>query len=251
MGKIRRWLSSGGPRKKRYVSGANLRREFALGMKTRGMGIKRYQRGFARIGGYYGRFGAELKFFDTNTSTQPVSNAGIIHSPTLLVIPQDNTQSGRIGRKVNVKSISGHLKCSMDSSTTTGTRLSDTLRIIIYLDKQCNGAAATVLQILNTAAVNSFRNLEQSERFRVLWEKEYSLNYGGGQGNGSTISWSEVVRKYKVNIKCHIPVVYDNALSTGALTTIRSNNIGVLAISTNGVADLVATWRIRYSDKSA
>lgn len=61
--------------------------------------------GVTRVGGYYGRFTgphAEKKFFDTTLAATAATTAGAVISDTLNIVPQDSTESGRIGRKVDL-----------------------------------------------------------------------------------------------------------------------------------------------------
>lgn len=208
--------------------------------------------GRLRIGGVYGRFSgpnAEMKFLDTTVGTTTIATTGTLLSTSLLVIPQNNTESGRIGRKCTVKQLS--LKGNIDLAVATlSNQTSDVLRIIVYVDKQTNGIAATVGGILATATYNSFRNLSETGRFSILMDKSYGLQCPAGQGDGVTFSFSETARPWSMNRKLNLPIEYDASATTGVLTTIRSSNIGVMAISKAGIAKFDFVARVRYSDAS-
>ena len=191
--------------------------------------------GYTRTTGYYGRFqpGGEAKFKDTaKAETTPATTGGISDS-SLVVIPQNTTESGRIGRKVLVTKLfmNGHIHIP---TTSNNDETSDILRMILYLDKQCNGAAATVTDILESADILSYRNLANSNRFTVLADKKWAISCSVGSGNGTSDSFAESYKPFKVNKMLKVPIEYDS--TTGAITEIRSNNIGVLVITETGVA---------------
>ncbi len=207
--------------------------------------------GVTRVGGYYGRFsgaGGEMKFLDTTVDVVSVAASGEI-TDTINVIAQGVTESQRIGRKCTIRSIQWNYQMVLparDALATPGN--GDTLRAIIYLDKQCNGATATVTDILETATWQSFRNLANQGRFTILYDKQTNLNYLTlGSDGAAVISSCIMVRSYKFSKKCAIPIEFDS--TTGALTEMRSNNIGVLLISSTGTCNLNSQFRLRYSDR--
>lgn len=212
------------------------------------------QRGFLRVGGYYGRFrgrraraNGELKFFDTTQATEASGTGGVIHSASLNLIPQGVTESTRVGRKCTITSLMIRGDIEMDS-TTTVTDAENRARVIIYLDKQANGATAAVLDILETATIDSFRNLSNSGRFKVLFDKNWIINAAGVFGGTAAPASTDVRRELKWFKKCNVPVEF--SATTGAITEIRSNNIGLLSIIKNAAAtvNLAYTVRIRFSD---
>jgi len=213
-------------------------------------------RGYLRTGGYYGRFtgrrnrkGNELKFFDTILGTTTVANTGNV-ATNLCVVPQDATESGRIGRKITIKSIS--IRGQFDlPSTGTVANTSDAARFMLVQDRQANGAAFAVLDVLSTAGMNSHRDLENESRFRILKDFQMDLNAGGGGMNpAATPVSTTVTRQWKFYVKCNIPIEYDSTATTGAIGTQRSNSIAPLFISDIGVCTTTYVARIRYTDES-
>lgn len=212
---------------------------------------RKFVPGSSRTGGFYGRYagpGAELKFHDFTFSHVNVSATGTI-TPTLNAIAQGTTESQRIGRKCTVKSI--HTKFNIKISEEAGQSTpkdGDILRIILYVDKQCNGQTALVTDILERTNYLSFRNLANSGRFNVLSDKMYTLNVNNltvFSGSG-LYSSTEVLRPGSMSKVCTLPIEFSS--TTGALSEIRSNNIGVLFISKNGDINYSADWRLRFND---
>lgn len=223
-----------------------------LGKRRR---VVRGGQGFQRVGGYYGRYAptlrgrmahslGELKFFDTIRAQQSSATAGVIHNSSLVLIPQGVTESTRVGRKCTLKKLSLKGQISMGSITTIGDT-ENQVRFIIYLDKQCNGATAAVTDILESASVNSFRNLANSGRFQVLKDFKHVLMPRSCFAGASV----PTVVKISCNLNLNLPIEYSS--TTGALTEIRSNNIGILSVcdSALGLPSVAYTVRARFGDQ--
>ncbi len=214
-----------------------------------------FRKGYNRTSGFYGRYrgrNPELKFFDTdvNVTAGALIAAGAIHA-SINLIPQNITESGRIGRKCVVKKIGW--KWNIVKPTTANITLGHAIvRMICYKDKQCNGAAAvpsTNVGILASANYQSFRNLANTGRFTILYDKTFDLNVLASAGDGTANDSSSLSLSGEWYKDCNIPLEFDN--TTGAITEIRSNNIGFLFISLNGVNTSVSIdskVRIRFSD---
>jgi len=210
--------------------------------------------GFQRNSGYYGRFTGpqrELKFFDTALSFVVDDTAEVPASGQLCLIPQDQTQSGRDGNKVTIKSINIHGTANMVPGSATNA--SAVMFLYVIQDTQCNGAAATVgdantgiFTSANLAVAN--HTIANSGRFKVL--KKFVMPFNSAAGVAAAFNTS--LRVFSWHGKCNIPIVYDAVASTGALTTIRSNNIFLVAgAASTGQDDTIAvqgTVRLRYSD---
>lgn len=204
------------------------------------------QRGLVRTGGYYG--GIEKKFLDTDIGTAIGAINSSMEFSNLNVIIQGDTESNRNGRKVLVKSI--HLKglLKLDSSADS-TNTSNKVKLMIVLDKQTNGTQFTALDLLKTNSIHSFSNLANRQRFKILWSKEYVIGVSGAVQTGAAYRFGEGVRNLKANIKVNIPIEYDNSLTTGAISTQKSNSICFCAIAEDAnTCSLTGTARIRFTD---
>ncbi len=206
-----------------------------------------------RVGGYYGRYSGrnqELKFHDLDLDDAAVSAGGTV-TDSLNKIAQGVTESTRVGRKCTIRSIQWLYQIFLPEQDASATPSpGDTCRVILFLDKQCNGAIATVLDILETADHQSFMNLANSARFSILSDKIHTINYRGlGSDNAAVVSQAAVISNYQYSMKCHIPIEYNNASSDGSLPTIRSNNIGVLLISSTATCVFASQFRLRFSDQ--
>lgn len=219
---------------------------------ARAMTVMGKNRGFLRTGGVYGRFngvrgrktgfsGPELKFKDTARTTAPLVVTGTVDT-NLVVIAQGAGESERIGRKIVIKSIycRGTLVLA---PTANGV---DKVRMIIVNDTQANGAAFAVLDVLETAQMDSHYNLDNQMRFKILADQNFTLNSQSYNGTTEGPLYRDI-RKY---IRCNIPIEYDSSVAiTGAIATQRSNSIAILWINAaTNQSDVTMTTRVRYSD---
>ncbi len=210
--------------------------------------------GYTRASGFYGRFtgrAGELKFHDIDVDDASIAiNSAIQNSGTINIIAQGTAEDERLGRKCTVKRIM--FRYNLTLPVVTDTPISETVRMIVYLDTQCNGATATasgVTGILTSDNYQSYNNLANSQRFRILYDRLHFLAAPSGAGNGTANDFSP----YQVNgsfyKKCDIPLEFNS--TTGALTEIRSNNICVMTVSKIGsLVALDGKIRLRFADQS-
>lgn len=206
--------------------------------------------GYERLGGFYGRFtgpNAELKFLDTAISFSFDATGEVPATGQLNLIPQGSTESQRIGRKVVIKSL--YIRGTVTFTPAASTSGVDDVFLYIVLDRQCNGAAAAITDVLTSNAMGSaLVNLANTDRFVILGRKSWKLQSAAGVSAAyarDQIPWSF----YK---KLNVPIEFDSSSTSGAITTIRSNNIFLLAGSGligDDVTTCDATCRIRYSDQ--
>ncbi len=201
--------------------------------------IQRTRRGFTSLG--------ELKFHDVTLDDAVVAAVGEVILDSLVKIPQNITEITRIGRKATIRKISVRMQYKIPS-TATAANTSDIMRVILFHDKQANGATAAVLDILETADYQSFLNLSNSGRFRILFDKTIPLicQAGSGRGTTDTLSFSEDTKVEQWHKECNISIEYDS--TAGAITEIKSNNLGVLIISSDGLCEFQSSWRLRFTD---
>ncbi len=200
----------------------------------------------------------ELKFYDVVVDDAVIDAAGTIQDPTnpgpaaaqesIVGIKQGVGESERIGRKCTIRSIGWRFDVSLPEQDAVTTPASgDVVRVILYHDKQANGAAATVLGILETANYQSFNNLSNTSRFTTLMDKTVAINYKSlGSDGAGVVSQGNVLSQYSFFKRCNIPLEFSAA--TGALSEIRSNNLNVMLISRAGIAGFASQFRVRFSD---
>lgn len=209
--------------------------------------------GFVRTAGFFGRYnqpggGSERKFLDIALSATADLNGEIpATGGQICLIPQGVTQSTRVGRIATIKSVqfNGHFK--LQSQPTVGCS-AEVVHFVLVLDKQANGAAASVTDLYTTSDMGiAMINMANSSRFTILRHFRTTLQMVLSTNNtGEEVSGeSKAVKFYH---KCNIPIEFSS--TTGALTEIKSNNIFWM-LGSSYTDDLVAcagTTRIRFDD---
>ncbi len=239
------------------MSSKRKRKGAAQGFKRRkirhitGLAPRPFVRGYDRVGGFYGRFApaGELKFFDIDVDDASITSAGTIQtSGSINTIAQGVTESTRVGRKCTIRKILWRYKVALDEvDGAANPGDPDTVRLILYMDRQANGAAAAVTDILESDDYQSFNNLANNQRFSILMDRTVAFGHQAGGGNGTASDWAGVEKNGTFFKSCNIPLEFDS--TTGAITEIRSNNLAVLTLaSTGGRMVLDSKVRLRFSD---
>lgn len=214
---------------------------------------RKFRKGYNRTGGYYGRYSgknAELKFHDIDVDDGSIAQNGtILNAGSINLIAQGTTESTRIGRKCTIKKIGWRYTLTLASTASVAGQ--ELVRVILYLDKQANGLTATVSGaggLLVSDNYQSFNNLANTSRFVVLMDRTHDLNPSGGAGNGTANDTVNTIRTYRFFKNCNIPLEFSGV--AGALTELRSNNLGVIVLAKNAgaTASIDSKFRLRFSD---
>ncbi len=207
---------------------------------------RRFRPGYNRTGGSYGRYhthkAAELKFHDFQLNDSTVANTWTV-TPSINLIPQGTTEITRIGRSATIKKIQWKWRVNILAGTTP-SGAQDVFRLVMYIDEQCNGSAATAVELFEVDDFQSYRNLANSHRFKVLYDRTFALNSFAGAGNGTANDFSGTGKIGGMYKTVNVPIEWD--ATTGAITEIRSNNIGVMMISENGACAFESQIRLRF-----
>lgn len=188
----------------------------------------------------------EMKFIDTADTLGSVNASGSIKESSLVNVAAGTGESQRVGRKICVKSL--HMRYTAQlSNTSNPASTDDGVRVILYWDKQANGATAAVTDILESATYLSFNNLSNKGRFVILMDRVVDVSATAGAWDGTNDQYAQKAQTKTFHKKgLNIPVEYSS--TTGALTEIRSNNIGLLAISDSGSINMAYNVRVRFTD---
>ncbi len=201
--------------------------------------------GYTRTSGNYGRFragGTEKKWFDSDFDEAVVATTAEI-SLSKNLIAQGTGESNRIGRKCTVKAINLRYEITLPATTVATT--GDIVRVILVLDKQANGVMFTGSTVLQTnTEYMSYRGLDNSNRVVVLMDRYHVINHKSAAGDATGVDTNTETAFYKFHKKVNIPLEFSD--TTGAITEIRSNNIGILVISGFGRAGFKSHCRLRF-----
>lgn len=234
------------------------------GYTKKRMMVRRPQRGYLRTAGFYGRFGSgmrrsrgvqvEHKFLDATRTLITVAETGTDLINSHNVVPQGNTQSQRIGRKIVIKAlhVKGHYHLN---STNIFQQADQRLRLIFAVDKQTNGAVALRSQVISfglaSVEINAFRNLANLSRFHILYDRVFNmpndavLQDAATTGDTLPKSWG-----FQFTKRMNLTIEYDASATTGVISTQRTNNIFAFAIAENAdnPPSVEYIFRIRYAD---
>lgn len=190
-------------------------------------------------------------FVDSTAEIQPAAIG------SLVVIPQDDTSSGREGRKVTVKSIELKMQSQWNPDAAQGgVAQAGVAYVYLILDTQANGAVPAVTGDAGifTATFAGYpglmtKQLANEGRFRIL--RKYQFIHNPGFGSGAAAKPPAHFDYQTDYIKLNVPIVYDAAVATGAIASIRTNNLFLVAGS-DGTSDDTITMnissRVRYTD---
>jgi len=208
--------------------------------------------GFTRTSDLWrlGNVRGESKFHDTlqnrDNNGDPIStytSGGIVQS--IVQIPQTNTAIGREGMMCNVTKV--HVTMALTGHNT----LDAWYRVMLVLDKQCNGTQFTVYPDLLTGSasnnISSMRNLDQASRFDVLYDKKICV-----KGPGFTAP-SGNVKIIKFSKNKQFVMKWSSTNVDGSVASMKENNLCIVIISDGSQpipgAVLQGMARVRYTDR--
>lgn len=188
----------------------------------------------------------ELKFFDGTRNDADILTTGII-KPSLNLIVQGTGESQRIGRKVVIRKIDLRITAELkDVFQQNDIPKGDILRVILFVDKQANGANAVVTDILETAEINSYRNLSQVNRFKILYNGYFTLNRLGTSKDDDFKSASPVYLLPTTKVHRDVNIEVEFSGTAGTISEVTSSNVGILFITEGNRAEVRVKFRIRY-----
>lgn len=190
----------------------------------------------------------EKKFHDFNIDDAIIASAGWTVQAVMLTIPEGNGEQARVGRKITLTNINWRWNLRLPTSTTAASG-SDVVRMVVVLDKQCNGALAPSTELFADDVFNTFNDLANTRRFRVLYDRMFTLNASGAGTSAGGVDLTGDTRVAGTWYKqVNIPIEYDSSVITGIIGTVRSNNLVMYTISLNNVCALDSRFRVRYID---
>ena len=209
----------------------------------------------------YGRFlpssGVELKTFDHNDADYALVAGETFNLLNLSAvgIARGSGPSQRIGNRITIKSMEFAIRVRAGPVASGDPNQ----RVVAYviLDTQANGAKPSPADVFGTidaatgqfalsgaGSLHAFRNLTNSKRFSTL--KKFEINPNQYAPLTSYTAFSKYQTAYK---KCNIPIEYDASVSTGMISSIRTNNIFLCMFgSSDNDLEVTLLSRYRYSD---
>jgi len=187
----------------------------------------------------------ELKAFDTALSFAFDATGEVPATGQLCFVQTGDTLNNRDGAVIMVKSLAIRARWvhqPMAAATSAGT-----IYLYVVLDKQANGAAAGVTDVLTSTDLSiALGNVPNQYRFRILRKIAIDLSSQAGV----TTAYNNVNGHIDEYIEFKKPLEIRYTASAGAITDIASQNIFLIAGATSGIDDtvtLVGTARLRFT----
>ncbi len=206
-----------------------------------------------RIGGF---MGIENKFVDYEKAATTVNGTwanGELDDATALSlssIAQGDGESNRDGRKaellsVHVKGLLRHVAQEADTNPPGG----GIVRLILVLDKQTNGAQLNAEDVVTvtTIDVNAWRNLQNSQRFRILKDQRWQMKVTAMttfQVNDFSTPQQEIPFEFHVVFKK--PIVVNHTGTTAVVASIADNSLHLIGVSTIPDYQITYVSRVRF-----
>lgn len=157
-----------------------------------------------------------MLFQQTNTVCAPGSADGNL--VLLNACAQGTTAHGRIGERIQIKSILVRACIQVPDADVAQVSFSQCVRVMIVLDRQPNGLSFAVNDLLDTShtasnVVTSGQNLTYRQRFKILCDRHYVL---AGASNAAEYLFEYYAKK-------NITVEYNGTSATPTVAEIRTN----------------------------
>ncbi len=200
-----------------------------------------------------GMMGQELKFIDhsvagtalatstTGAELDPVSNVNCLNA-----CAQADGESDRDGRKCIIKSLHIRGRLALDAAAGATVASGRLVRILVVHDKQTNGLQLNSEDVLLGGAdpVTSHRNLQFTNRFRVLKDQIFHLNTQAAAGNGTANDSAAFLQYFNWNFKLNIPTIY--SATTAVIASITDNSLHVIALADAAGVTMLYESRVRF-----
>lgn len=196
----------------------------------------------------------ERKVYDVAASTVDADTTGSIACIGLPILGTDMTN--RVGRKICWRTVQarGLVRVERAELMTAASIPAQYVRFMLVIDMQPNGALPAITDILTTAHPASPLNLNNRDRFRVIADKEFTLDpyYLNTTATTSAASMTNQIKMFKIYKKVNLETIFNGTnggtiadISSGALLRVI---IGNQAISATNTAEFTFSTRCRFTD---
>ncbi len=190
-----------------------------------------------------GFIGAEKKFVDSERASTVLTVAWAAINPTggvtdsISVPSQGDGEEQRDGREYVIKSI--HVKGFVTHATEeaqTAPVGDKSVRVVVYWDTQTNAAVATPGLIMDESGpidILAFRNLQNSKRFIVLYDRLMTFNMNNQTNEGAVNAFAAGERRiyWSFNKSFSKGIKVRCVGTTADVASCSDNNIGLIALA--------------------
>lgn len=195
----------------------------------------------------------ELKYKDTGLNTYVANTTG--QFVLLNGIGQGTDADDRVGRKLVIKNIQIRAMIRTEGSETMGasSQPASIVQMLLVWDKQPNGAAPLITQLLEHAHPVSPIKMDNRDRFRILARKTWTIGayIRSNTATQSLITTAQNQTHMKCYKKVNLETIY-NSVSAADITTITSGALWMIWLGNQGSSltnpQIPCSARIRYND---
>ncbi len=207
--------------------------------------------------------GGGTKFFDSALAATTIANtwAGSEVDPTTILClsaaPQGTTGTTRLGRNMYIHAVyvRGALTISSKESSAFPPPYLISVRLVLVWDMHTNGAQLNGEDVFEASSANilNFRNLENTGRFKILYDRTINLSLlQSNEGAVNVFASGSITRLFRINktFPKPIPVRFTIGTTTGIIGNVQDNSVHLLAVTNDNVAGpkIEYVCRIRFSD---
>lgn len=176
---------------------------------------------------------AEKKHSTTAIGGAGIAATGVVNS--LVIMSQGTSATSRTGNQVHLSLLS---MCG--NASLAAAAAGDLLRIIVGFDHEANGANPGVTDVLESAALTACYNRDKvGKRFTILSDTTRRLEQQAATITAPTIP-------LKLGRKLDKVVFYQS--NAGTISDVLKENLFVIQISLNGLANTTLNAQICYTD---
>lgn len=187
----------------------------------------------------------EVNFFNLGVVRNPVLSTGEMFALPLIALGPDEQE--RDGLSITLKSVSFKHLFHLPPLDAGAQAISpDTVRWIVFIDKQANGALPAVTDLLDTAYFQSEYNVGNEGRFIILLDETESLLYTGGMASDGAGLVSHQATRMTFQHQHDLDLTIQYGGDLGAIMNITSNNLLIFYISQAALIATITDIQVRY-----
>lgn len=190
--------------------------------------------------------GPELKAITNVIGQFPINTAGELDLVNAIGLgTSDSTMSGN---KATLRSITYNYTVLVGATSVTNitSAAANNIRVCLIYDNACNGILPTIADMFTNQGADSTRNLQNAERFTVLYDQVHAVGCWGVATTGGCFSAGPISAVAKVYKSMSLPYC---GPSVGGIAGVQQGAIYAVSLCTTiGNAQVTGTVRVRYTD---
>jgi len=167
-------------------------------------------------------------------------------------VAQGDGESNRTGRTYTIHSVHVRGFVVRDREEAVSNPTADIIcRVVLVYDKQTNGAQLNAEDVMLAATedVTSWRNLQFSQRFKVLWDKTMVIPASRGSTTNGSNSFSspKTTVKFIINKEFTVPIKVRCSGTGGTISDVTDNSLHLIGVSRDVNTTFTCESRIRFT----